>query len=157
LGRHRKIARVFLKQRIHLARATKALMWKSCRFPHPGVDNLWNGTRHQARNHRHAARIARSKPARLAQHPPCPLQPDFLRDRRRAVLRTRNEVESGTDAEQSGSIELIKTARRKQFLTRSAESDEAELRTGDAAAVDREVGLARIRIEISTQSIVTRD
>jgi hypothetical protein len=40
-------------------------------------------------------------------------------------LRARDEVESGTDAEQSGSIEPVKAARRKQFLTRSAESDEA--------------------------------
>src|ERR1700682_1490920 len=101
-------------------------MWKSCRFPHPCVDNLWDSTSHQPRNDRYAARIARPEPERLAQHPPRPFETDFLRQRRRAGLRTRYEVERGTDAEQSGSIELIKTARRKQFLTRSAESDATE-------------------------------
>src|SRR6202049_4478925 len=132
-------------------------MWKSCRFPHPRVDNLWNSTSHQPWNDRYATRIAWPEPARLAQHPPRPFETYFLRQRRRAGLRTRDEVERGADAEQSGSVELIKTARRKQFLTRSAERDEAELRTGGPDAVDREVGLAGIRIEICIRSIVTRD
>src|SRR5258708_34788186 len=132
-------------------------MWKSCRFPLPGVDNLWDSTSYQPRNDRYAARIARPEPARVAHHPPRPFETDFLRQRRRAALRTRDEVERGADAEQSGSVELIKTARRKQFLTRSAERDKAELCTGGADAVDREVGLAGIRIEICTRSIVTRD
>src|SRR5437899_300710 len=132
-------------------------MWKSCRFPHPCVDNLWNSMSHQPWNDRYATRIARPETARFAQHPPRPFQTDFLRQRRRAGLRTGDEVERGADAEQSGSVELIKTARRKQFLARSAERDEAELRTGGADAVDREVGLAGIRIEIRGWSMVTRD
>src|ERR1700738_4824230 len=107
-------------------------MWKSCRFPHPRVDNLWNSTSHQPWNDRYATRITWPEPARLAQHPPRPFETDFLRQRRRAGLRTRDEVERGADAEQSGSVELIKTARRKQFLTRSAERAEEELRPGGA-------------------------
>src|SRR3977135_4202674 len=132
-------------------------MWKSCRFPHPCVDNLWNSTGHQPWNYRYATRIAWPEPARIAQHPPRPFETDFLRHRRPAGLHTRDEVERGADAEQSGSVELIKTARRKQFLTRSAERDEAELRTGGADAVDREVGLGGIRIDMSTRTIVPRD
>src|SRR5260370_35210223 len=132
-------------------------MWKSCRFPHPCVDDLWNSTGHQPWNYRYAARIARSEPARLAQHPPRPFEPELLRKRRRAGLRAGNEVKSGTNAEQSGSIQCIKTARGKKFLARSAESDEAELRTGSADAVDREVCLAGIRIKIGTRSIVASD
>src|ERR1700730_14292702 len=116
-------------------------MWKSCRFPHPRVENLWNGANQQPWNDRDAPDIARSEPARLLQHPPRPFEPDLLRQGGRPGLRTRHEVERGTGAQQAVSIEFIEASRRKQFLTWRTESDEAELGAGGADAVDRGVGL----------------
>ena len=72
-------------------------------------------------------------------------------------MRAGNEVERSADAKHAGSIEFIEAACGKQFLTRRAERDEAELGAGGADAVDRDIGLARIGIEIRAGRVVAGD
>jgi hypothetical protein len=49
-----------------------------------------------------------------------------LRNGRRAGLCAGNELERGTDAQHSGSIQFVETTRGKELLARRAEGDEAE-------------------------------
>ena len=126
-------------------------MLKSCGFPHPCVDNLRNGARHEPRNHAHASCIAGTEPPRLAQHPPCPFEAGSACNGRRAVLRAGDEIERGADAQHAGSVQLVEAARREQFLPWRAERDEAEFRAGGANAFDRSVGFAGIGIEVRSR------
>src|SRR6185436_10186220 len=129
----------------YFARAAPGSMLKSCGFPHAGLDDLRNGSRHEARNHAHASDITGPEPPRLAQHAPRPFKPSPTRDGWCAVLRAGDEIEGGADAQHAGSIQLVEAPRREQFLPRRAQRDEAEPGARGTNAPDRRIGFAGIR------------